>query len=139
MLSNDNSRFYRGPVRPTHPADQTLRITEDDESGVRVVAVSGEADLENVGPLDDLLREAADGSGRLVLDLSGLAFADSTMVNVILRAYTDLGERLRIAAPSEFMRRLFDLTGLDSVLPLYDGVAEALAAGTVPPVADVAD
>ncbi|MFV0127619.1 STAS domain-containing protein [Streptomyces sp. HMX112] len=114
-----------------HDAGQALRVTERDTereaAGVRVVAVSGEADVESVAPLRAVLEAAGTTADVLVLDLSGVRFADSSMVNVLVRAHTDIEERLRIAAPSAFVRRLFDLTCLNDVLAVHDSVADAEA------------
>ncbi|MEU6061419.1 MULTISPECIES: STAS domain-containing protein [Streptomyces] len=114
-------------MRPSQPSERALRINERNESGALIVAVGGEADLQSVEPLRTVLRQAADSGSPLVLDLSAVGFADSTMLNLLLQAFSDYGPRLRIAAPSPFVRRLFVLTGVDTVLPLYEGVDEALA------------
>ncbi|WP_258177602.1 STAS domain-containing protein [Streptomyces solincola] len=116
-------------MRPPQPSERALSISERTESGATIIVVGGEADLQSVEPLRLALRHAAAGAEPLVLDLSEVGFADSTMLNLLLHASVDLGPRLRIAAPSPFVRRLFELTGVDGVLALYDGVAEALAAG----------
>ena len=99
------------------------------ERGARIVAVTGHLDIDNIAPLDETLRKAAeDGAAPVVVDLSAVTFADSTTVNVLLRAHTALGPALRLAAPSVFLERLFTLTGLDTVLPLHGSVDEAIAA-----------
>ncbi|MFD7663771.1 STAS domain-containing protein [Streptomyces sp. NPDC059788] len=106
-----------------------------------LVTVTGPLDIDTVPPLDEALREAGaarDGTGPgdsaarpVVVDLSGVDFADSTTVNVLLQQHAALGARLRLAAPSPGLRRLFELTGLDGVLPLYATVGEAGAADGV--------
>ncbi|MFJ6749561.1 MULTISPECIES: STAS domain-containing protein [unclassified Streptomyces] len=94
-----------------------------------MVAITGHLDLDNIAPLDTTLqRAAADGVARVVVDLSGVTFADSTTVNVLLQAHTALGPALRLAAPSAFLERLFTLTGLDTVLPLHESVTKAVDA-----------
>ncbi len=133
MLSNGNSRFYRWLVHTPHPAEPILQITERTEAGARVVVLSGEADLDTVQPLRVVLQDAAAHADPLVLDLSEVSFADSTMINVLLLAHGELGVRLRLASPSEFVRRLFALTGLEGVLPVYAGVAQAVGADPVGP------
>ncbi|MCS0636646.1 STAS domain-containing protein [Streptomyces sp. LP05-1] len=117
-----------------HDPDHSLRITEDQQPGAHVVRLAGEADLDNVAPLRALLEKAVPAGEPLVLDLSELRFADSTMLNVLLQTYAELGDRLRIAAPSRFVLRLFSLTGLEDVLPIHASVAEATGVA-VPPVA----
>ncbi|WP_032918388.1 STAS domain-containing protein [Streptomyces rimosus] len=107
-----------------------------------VIAVTGPLDIDTVAPLEAALREAGaghrDGAGPdggaarpVVVDLSEVDFADSTTVNVLLQQHAALGSRLRLAAPSPGLLRLFELTGLDGVLPLYGTVAEAAAADGV--------
>ncbi|MGW1788209.1 STAS domain-containing protein [Streptomyces tubercidicus] len=99
------------------------------EHGALVVAATGPLDIDNVAPLSETLQKAAeDGVARVVVDLSAVTFADSSTVNVLIQAHDALGPALRLAAPSAVLARLFTLTGLDTVLPLYESVAEALDA-----------
>lgn len=99
------------------------------ERNALVVAVTGHLDLDNIAPLSETLRQAAeDGVAPVVVDLSAVTFADSTTVNVLLQAHRALGPALRLAAPSTVLERLFTLTGLDTVLPLHASVAQAIDA-----------
>ncbi|MCF3141717.1 STAS domain-containing protein [Streptomyces platensis] len=161
MLSNGNYRFYPGPSRLPgrvnaratallQPSAPTARFTVPQPSGgrpiegevavrqerdARVVAVTGPLDLDSVAPLEEVLRKAAeDGVAPVVVDLSAATFADSTTVNVLLQAHDALGPALRLAAPSAVLMRLFTLTGLDTVLPLYDSVPKALDAEPAAPL-----
>jgi anti-anti-sigma factor len=91
----------------------------------RVVAAHGDLDIENLGPLRQALQTAAEGP-LVVLDASGVTFADSSFLSVLLgvRQLTDL----RVAgAPSQLLR-LLEITGADRIIPLYPTVAEAAAA-----------
>lgn len=106
-----------------------LRIGTRREQGAVILTVAGPLDLDNIAPLDATLqRLAQDGAGPVVIDLSDVAFADSTTVNVLIQAHDALGSALRLAAPSAVLERLFTLTGLDTVLPLYGSVRAALDA-----------
>ncbi|MFE3548322.1 STAS domain-containing protein [Streptomyces kronopolitis] len=108
------------------------------ERNALVVSVTGHLDIDNVEPLSATLRRAAeDGVARVVIDLSEVTFADSATVNVLLQAHSALGPALRLAAPSSALSRLFTLTGIDTVLPLYASVAQAVDAG--PPISLGAD
>lgn len=92
-----------------------------------MLAVTGDLDIDNVGPLGAALESAAqEGAHPVVVDLSDVSFADSTTVNVLLQGQTLLGPRLRLAAPSPFMERLIGVLGLDSALPVFPSVAEAI-------------
>ncbi|MER7722717.1 STAS domain-containing protein [Streptomyces sp. NPDC096323] len=104
-----------------------MRIVPRQDRGALVLAVTGDLDLDNVAPLGGALESAAqDGDAPVVVDLSGVNFADSTTVNVLLQGQTLLGPRLRVAAPSPFVERLIGVLGLDSVLPVFPTVAEAI-------------
>lgn len=65
----------------------------------------------------------------LVIDLSGVTFLDSTALGVLIGAFKRARERdgeLRVVKPSPIVSRIFEITALDSVLPLYDTRDEAL-------------
>ncbi|MDQ0988371.1 STAS domain-containing protein [Streptomyces sp. V2I9] len=109
--------------------DRAVRVLTRRERGALVITVSGDLDIDSVGPLSEALATAADApSGPVVVDLSGVNFADSTMVNVLLQGHTALGDRMRLAAPSPFMRRLIGMIGLDSALPVLPSVDHAIDA-----------
>ncbi|RPK88038.1 MULTISPECIES: STAS domain-containing protein [Streptomyces] len=109
--------------------DRAVRISTRQERSALVLTVSGDLDIDSVAPLGLALTAAADDdSGPVVVDLSGVGFADSTTVNVLLQGHTALGDRLRLAAPSPFMRRLIDVIGLGSALPVLPTVDDAIDA-----------
>lgn len=86
------------------------RTTRPD--GTAVLVASGELDLDSVGCLRQALTDARnDGATRILLDLSGVTFGDSTFLNVLLTARSKPGQ-LTLAEPlPDHLRRLFDLTG----------------------------
>ncbi|MEU3225538.1 STAS domain-containing protein [Streptomyces sp. NPDC006976] len=107
-----------------------MQIVPRHERGALVLAVTGDLDIDNVAPLGAALENASlEGTGPVVVDLSDVSFADSTTVNVLLQGQTALGPRLRLAAPSVFMERLIGVLGLDSALPVFPSVAEAIDPG----------
>jgi anti-anti-sigma factor len=91
----------------------------------QVVAAHGELDIENLGPLQQALQTAA-RHPVVVLDASGVTFADSSFLSVLLsvRQVTDL----RIAGAPPQVLRLLGITGADRIIPLFPTVAEAQAA-----------
>ncbi|MBY8880083.1 STAS domain-containing protein [Streptomyces sp. PLK6-54] len=71
------------------------------------------------------LLTAADGVGGVVLDASGITFADSAVLHALVETHerTDL----RIAAVPAHLRRVLSVTGLETVFHLYPTLEAALA------------
>ncbi|MGX1882220.1 STAS domain-containing protein [Streptomyces sp. NPDC055287] len=100
--------------------ERVLVVTHRSERAV-VLALRGEVDLEPVGPLRLALdRETRQGGVPVVLDLSAVDFADTVMINVLLRARAGLGDRLRLAAPSGLVERLLRVLGPDGAFTVRD-------------------
>jgi len=110
------------------PQRPEFEVTVGTEDGVRVVAVSGELDLDTMGELNEVL--AAD-NGLLtttVVDLRGLTFIDSSGVSGVLaaaRRARDAGSRLVCVPGPPSIRRVFELTGVDTVVEWVDDPREA--------------
>ncbi len=96
------------------------------ESGP-VLMLSGEADLSSAGQLSDLLTAQLSGGARqLMVDVSGLRFADSASVRALVLAGKTLRERggaLVIARPQYAVARLLQLMGVDELLVVQGGAA----------------
>ncbi|MFJ1589201.1 STAS domain-containing protein [Kitasatospora albolonga] len=116
-------------VQPPPSEDRAVSVITRQERGALVLTVSGDLDIDSVPPLGRALEAAAgQGTGPVVVDLSGVGFADSTTVNVLLQGQTALGGRLRLAAPSSFVQRLIGMIGLDSAIPVLQNIDEAIDA-----------
>jgi anti-sigma B factor antagonist len=123
-------------VPPPPGADRPLELVERRAGDAVVLAVGGDLDLDSITPLVHALAAAARSTGPVVIDLGGVAFADSSTVNALLQARARLGERMRLASPSPFVRRLFDVIGLHHAMPVHGSVEAALASdGGVAPAA----
>jgi anti-sigma B factor antagonist len=107
-----------------------VRREEEPFPGVVVLSVRGEADLHTAPELRDALATAVeDGAQELVLDLSETTFVDSMTLGVLLGAMKRLrarGGHLRLVVPRADVRRVFEITLLDRVVPLYDTREEAV-------------
>jgi anti-anti-sigma factor len=98
------------------------RIEEEGDS--LVIRPAGELDLATLPTLEDSLRTALGRDGSpVILDLSALAFIDSTGIAVLVResrASRENGARLSIRGAPAAVRRTFELMGVESLLPLAD-------------------
>jgi anti-sigma B factor antagonist len=89
------------------------------------VTISGEIDLYTAPRLHSELA-ALLGEGmpaRVVIDMSGVEFCDSTGMNVLLsclRRARERGGELEIADPKPAVRKILQVTGLDSVFTLVE-------------------
>src|SRR4051812_23091440 len=85
-----------------------------------VITLSGDLDPATAPLLQEAIDAAAadDSVERVVLDLSGLAFLDSSGLRVFVTAREALdarGARLALRHPTSNTRRLLDITGLGEV------------------------
>jgi anti-sigma B factor antagonist len=101
-----------------------------------VVQVGGELDMDTTPMLEDALREVVDaGARQVVLDFAGVPFMDSSglgLLVVSLKRLDDLGGRLCLAQVQAAVRNVMVLSAVDTVLTVYDTVADAES--DMPPV-----
>ena len=110
----------------------SLAVHESDREGVRVLEVFGELDIATAPRLCSLIDAArVHRVKRLMIDLTGVDFCDSTGLRALLGASTEMGVsggRLALAClPGGQVARLFDLVGLRESLRVFDTSAEAFA------------
>ena len=115
--------------------DEALAVHRSDVDGVRLFEVFGELDLATAPRLCALLDAArAERVRRVVIDLTGVDFCDSTGLRALMGASTELrhaGGRLALAVlPNGGVARLFDISGIRESLPTHDTQEEALASLT---------
>lgn len=114
--------------RRVHQVDVSVSRTTD--GGVPVLAVSGEVDVYSAPTLKERFAELINsGASTLVVDLTGVAFLDSTGLGALVeaRALTgDAGGSLLIVCTQERIMKLFTITGLDSVFTIHSTVDAAL-------------
>lgn len=105
-----------------------LKVSVRSQNDCTVVSVSGEIDLYTSPRLHGELAAALAESGpvQIVVDMSGVGFCDSTGMNVLLAAQRRAQERggdLELAAPRPAVRKILQVTGLESVFTVLDDPA----------------
>lgn len=94
-----------------------------------VVTMPEEIDLGNSGSVGEQLNAVAGRSPDLITaDLTGTVFCDSAGVYVLTRAYELVsanGGELRLALGDSPVARIFELTGLDRLMPVYRDVQQS--------------
>ncbi|MGW9493624.1 STAS domain-containing protein [Streptomyces prasinus] len=98
-------------------------VVQYELGGAWVVVARGDYDMNSMASLADALQTAAQKHARVVLDVSGVTFADSTFLNLLMRTHPMTS--LRVAAPTSQLKRVLEITGADTVLDIRDGVEDA--------------
>lgn len=100
-------------------------------SGVPVVVVPEEIDITNADNLRAALSEAAShGQGRFVVDMTRTQFCDTAGLHALVAAHKRTrtgGGQLLLVMPGAGVLRIFEITGLDQVIPHVASLEEALA------------
>jgi anti-sigma B factor antagonist len=104
-----------------------LSIEVRNAPDARTIALIGEADLVDVPKIEAAFEEAcAGGPGLTVLDLRELTFIDSSGLHALIKGHQlhcAHGHELRVISGPESIRRLFELTGMNDLLPLHDAIS----------------
>ncbi|MDF2441553.1 MAG: anti-sigma factor antagonist [Abditibacteriota bacterium] len=108
-----------------------IRLRTRELDGMVIVEVGGELDLHNAPQVrTELARLCEEEKPRVLADLSGLSFIDSTGIGVLVGAHKrarERGGRILFVCPTPRIRRVFEIAGLVRALPLYSSREEALA------------
>jgi len=89
--------------------------------GQITVTVRGEVDAATAGALREALKGATVPGTKLVVDLSGTLFMDSSGLNVLLRARSQLekiGSTIVLRSPHERVLKVLRISGLDRIFPI---------------------
>jgi anti-anti-sigma factor len=110
--------------------------SEELEGGIRAFTVRGELDMSTAPQLEEKLTDAlADRTSAILLDLCPCEFIDSTGIALIVRTWQKLdreaggeGEgRVVLCSHNHQVRRLLEITGVESSISMYEGREAALA------------
>jgi anti-sigma B factor antagonist len=108
-----------------------ISVSQTTAGDVPIVAVSGEVDVYSAPALKDNITEILQsGVTTLIVDLSGVAFLDSTGLGALVEARaatSDAGGSLPLVCSQERILKLFTITGLDGVFTIYPSIGDAVA------------
>ncbi len=98
--------------------------------GTHVISLAGEVDLYTAPELkQELLNAIGNGAKEVIVDFTDTTFIDSTTLGVLVGGVKRLrpnGGRLSIVCSDPNITKIFEITGLDRVFPIYPTRAEAL-------------
>lgn len=109
-----------------------VSVTRATDGDVPVVAISGEVDVYSAPALKEQLTGLLhSGANSVVVDLTEVAFLDSTGLGALVEARaatSEAGGTLPLVCNQERILKLFKITGLDGVFAIHSTVDDALAA-----------
>ena len=107
-----------------------LSVQISDLDGWALARVGGDIDIATAPRLrEQLIGLMTGGQPRIVLDLDGVDFLDSTGLGVIvglLKRARTLGGDLRLVCNQPGVRKVFEITALDRTMPLAESHAAAM-------------
>jgi anti-sigma B factor antagonist len=105
-----------------------LKVSTRSQGSRTIMSLGGEIDLYTAprlhGELVTLL--SGDSPVQVIVDMSGVEFCDSTGMNVLLAAHRKAREQggdLELAAPRPAIRKILQVTGLESVFTVLEDPA----------------
>ncbi|HVL66063.1 MAG TPA: STAS domain-containing protein [Vicinamibacterales bacterium] len=108
-----------------------MNITSRQVGSLTVLSVSGKVTLEHAGQLKEKVASLlADGHKRIVLDLGGVTYIDSSGLGEMVSCHTAASRQdgtIRLANLGKKSRDLLVMTKLIMVFSVYDTEAEAIA------------
>jgi anti-sigma B factor antagonist len=112
-----------------------VSVSRSSSGSVPVVAVSGEVDVYSAPALKESLTGLLQsGDSSVVVDLTNVAFLDSTGLGALVEARaatSEAGGVLPLVCNQERILKLFTITGLDGVFAIHSTLAEAVQAAAV--------
>ena len=106
----------------------SVRLEHREDGPRTVVRLAGEADVTTPALAQVLGAEAAKKPRLLLIDVSELAFLDSSALHEIVRVHRELradGCLLALIGPTPAVTRILQLSGLDQVIPVHASAQEA--------------
>ena len=104
---------------------------EEIDAETHVIELGGEVDLYTAPEFKErLVQVIEDGKKQVVVDLSKATFIDSTTLGVLVGGVKRLrptGGSLTLVCTDQNITKIFEITGLDRVFPIYGSRDEALS------------
>ncbi|GED83210.1 STAS domain-containing protein [Streptomyces sp. 6-11-2] len=107
-----------------------FHIRHRDENDWTIVEIHGEVDVYTVPRTREHLGKWIQaGRHRLIVDLTGTTFMDSTGLGLLVGIHKRIRARagaLKLVITNPNIRRIFNITSLNQVFPIYDSTEAAL-------------
>ncbi len=107
-----------------------MKLTVGDAGEVKIVRIEGELDTQTSPDAETQLTQLIDaGARKVVVNFERLAYISSAGLYILLAAAKQLqvsGGELRVCSLSDLVRKVFDMSGFDTIVSVSKNEAEAL-------------
>lgn len=111
-----------------------MEIDQRKEENVLVVSVKGRVDAGTAGELDEAIGKLIEGGERfLVFDLKELDYISSAGLRsflMIAKKIKATSGKLALFSLQEMVLDVFEVSGFNKIIPIFDTVSEAISATT---------
>jgi anti-sigma B factor antagonist len=121
LMSSDMVAGGARRDRTTIPGAIEFAVSVTALDGATVVHVNGDLDCYSAPQLRTVLVELADGPRRVIVDVAGSTFIDSTGLGVLvggLKRLREQGGHMVLRSPTPMTARLFEVTGVSKLFEI---------------------
>jgi len=112
--------------------EMDLQIVVRKNSDISIIELSGEVDAYTSARFREVMVEIIeDGGANLIVSMRKVEYIDSSGLGALvggLKRASERNGRILIVCDQPQVRKVFEITGLEKVFPLYDEEQEAVAA-----------
>ena len=107
-----------------------MEISIENSDQISIIRASGKIDASTVAAFEDAVKSVTKGAEKqnILIDLSGLVYINSGGLRVILAAakiQKNSACLLALSGLNTEVMKIFSLSGLNTILPIYSGEPEA--------------
>ncbi len=99
------------------------------QNGIRLIKLTGKLDMLGVGEIETKFSGYCAGENpRVIVDLSDVEFLASIgirLLNLNAKSVVSRGGRMVLLRPLPEVRNVLEVTGIPSIIPMYDGFEAA--------------
>jgi anti-sigma B factor antagonist len=109
-----------------------MKTSFRDQGNVRIVAVEGDVDLNSSGELRKVLFAALGGVNRLVINLGGIRYLDSSGIATLIEVLKECQKaktEFALFAMSPAVHEVFRLTHVIKIFRVYENEEQAVGGG----------
>jgi anti-sigma B factor antagonist len=109
--------------------EMDLQIRTRTQEGIPVIQLSGEVDAYTCSRFRDAMIDAIEqGHPSIVVSMTDVEYIDSSGLGTLvggLKRSSEKGGRIAVVCNSSQIRKVFEITGLEKVFPLFEDETEA--------------